>query len=161
MWASSARFVGSCESRILCMDWQESSSGEGGWLVTGCTNSTVGVSWINNNEAGVKRNGSLEPEEKHSPINSCADHDEDEDGEQEEQGGGRGGGEGEEGEGGASKRPVHRARPREDNCACTKEACLYKSHFILRGHTGEVGMTPSELLNSCMHSAKNKPHWRG
>ena len=150
MWASSARFVGSCESRVLCMDWQESSSGEGGWLVTGCTNSTVGVSWINNNEAGVKRNGSTEPEEKHSPINS----DEDEDGEEEEeQGGGRGGGEGEEGEGegGASKRPVRRARPREDNCACTKEACLYKSHFILRGHNGEVGMTPcNELLKVCI-----------
>ena len=140
MWASSARFVGSCESRVLCMDWQESSSGEGGWLVTGCTNSTVGVSWIDNKEAGVKRNDSLEPKEKRSPTSYCAD--EDKNGEEEE--GGGGGREGEEGEGGARKRPVHRVCPREDNCACTKEACLYKSHFILRSHTGEVGMTPNE-----------------
>ena len=135
------------------MDWQESSSDKGGWLVTGCTNSNVGVSWINNNEAGVKRNGSTEPDlEKHSPINSRADHDGDEDGEEEEeeQAGGRGGGEDEEGEGGASKRPEHRADPREDNCALTKEACFYKSHFLLRGHIGEVGMTPNELLNSCI-----------
>ena len=28
----------------------------------------------------------------------------------------------------------------EDNLACTKEACLYKSHFILRSHTGEVSI---------------------
>ena len=146
------------------MDWQESSSGEGGWLVTGCTNSKVGVSWINNNEAGVKRNGSTEPDlEKHSPINSRADHDGDEDGEEEdeEQGGGRGGGEDEEGEGEASKRLVHRAGPREDNCACNKEACLYKSHFLLQGHSGEVGMTPNELLNSCIVLKINKPHRRG
>ena len=114
------------------MDWQESSSDKGGWLVTGCTNNIVGVSWINNNEVGVKRNDSTEPEEKHSPINSRADQDAD--GEKEE-------GASVEGEGGASKRPVHRVRPREDICAYTKKACIYKSHFLLRGHIGEVGMT--------------------
>ncbi len=71
----------------------------------------------------MKRNGRLAPEEKHSPRNS--------DDEEEE--------EGEEGKAGASKRPVQKRVPaREDNVACTKEACLYKSHFVLRS-LGEVG----------------------
>lgn len=26
----------------------------------------------------------------------------------------------------------------EDNVACTEGACFYKSHFILKGHVGEV-----------------------
>lgn len=26
----------------------------------------------------------------------------------------------------------------EDSVACTEEACFYKSHFILKGHVGEV-----------------------
>lgn len=26
----------------------------------------------------------------------------------------------------------------KDNVACTEEACFYKSHFILKGHIGEV-----------------------
>ena len=127
MWASGARFVGSCESPVLCMDWQESSSGEGGWLVTGCSNGTVGVSWIDSKEASVARNGSLE-EHAQSPVGPCADEEE----------AGRGGWESKEA-GEAGERASKSLRvPREDNLACTKEACLYKSHFILRSHTGEV-----------------------
>ena len=133
MWASGARFVGSCESRVLCMDWQESSSGEGGWLVTGCSNGTVGVSWIASKEVGVGRRCSSSPEEQ-NPAGPG--------------GGGGGGGDGEEkgreseaaveGEAGERDGSTKKRFPCEDNLACTKEACLYKSHFILRSHTGEV-----------------------
>ena len=117
------------------MDWQESSGDEGGWLVTGCTNSTVGVSWIDSKEAyAVGRSGSSVDQ---SPADSCTGEDEEGEGgageEQESEGEERkAAGEEER----ASKNP--RASPREDNLACTKEACLYKSHFILRNHTGEV-----------------------
>ena len=121
------------------MDWQESSGGEGGWLVTGCSNGTVGVSWIDGKEASVARDSSLG---KHvqSPVGAqCVDHDEE----------GGGGWESEEGEAGeeASKKSLR--VPREDNLACTKEACLYKSHFILRNHTGEVGAVVSLSMCAC------------
>lgn len=112
MWASGAKFIGSCESKVLCIDWQDSSDGEGGWLVTGCNNGTVGVSWIANKEAVVRRrmrrrSGKEEQEQ---------DLDEEE----------------------REKTQTQRRDIPEDNLACTKEACLYKSHFILRSHTGEV-----------------------
>ena len=117
MWASRARFVGSCEGRITCMDWQESSRNEGGWLLTGCSSGTVGVSWINNkdnDDASVERCRTRGVEEDQG-------HDE-EGGERETQ----------------TARKKTSGLKHEDNLACTNEACLYKSHFILRNHTGEV-----------------------
>ena len=104
---------------MLCVDWQDSSNGEGGWLVTGCSNGTVGVSWVDNKEAVVRsRNSSIREEEENPGL--AADEEESE-------------------RGGEGERTNKLGRvQREDNLACTKEACLYKSHFILRSHTGEV-----------------------
>lgn len=121
MWASGAKFAGSCESRVLCIDWQESSDGDGGWLVTGCNNGTVGVSWIDNKEAVARK--SRGRRKNHGEWHLVLDE-EDAVGEEES-------GEGDE-------RTKEGIPIPEDNLACTKEACLYKSHFILRGHTGEV-----------------------
>lgn len=108
------------------MDWQESSSGEGGWLTTGCSNGTVGVSWIASKAAGVRKRCSSSSEEQ---IPAGLGHT---DGEEE--------GRESEAEVGVGERADNKQRfSHEDNLACTKEACLYKSHFILRSHTGEVG----------------------
>lgn len=79
MWASSAKCVGSCGSRIRSQDWQDSSDGQGGWLVTGSEEGVVGISWIASENAAP-----------------------------------------------------------DDNLACTKEACFYKSHFNMRRHVGQV-----------------------
>ena len=105
---------------MLCVDWQESSDGEGGWLVTGCSTGSVGVSWIDSKEAIAKKN-----------IASRLERDCEVESAEEEDGGGMKGQESETGE---------KSTTREDNLACTKAACLYKSHFILRNHTGEVRM---------------------
>ena len=112
---------------MLCVDWQESSGREGGWLVTGCSSGTVGVSWIDNKETIAKKK-----EEKKRPRRDGAgrftvgERNWDSDEEEEEC-------EGNEGVG-------RNSTTHEDNLACTREACLYKSHFILRNHTGEVSM---------------------
>ena len=123
MWASASKFIGSCESGVLCIDWQESSSGEGGWLVTGCNNGTVGVSWVDSKEAVAKRwrrrrrESSRGEQLVHDGLSLSDEEESDEE----------------------SDEVTNEARTiPEDNLACTKEACLYKSHFILRSHTGEV-----------------------
>lgn len=125
MWASAAKFTGSCESRVLCIDWQESSNGEGGWLVTGCNNGTVGVSWVDNKEAVARRRRRRRRRSESSRGEQLVQDGfflSDEEESDEEYG---------------EVTNEARAIP-EDNLACTKEACLYKSHFILRSHTGEV-----------------------
>ena len=126
MWASAAKFNGSCEGRVLCIDWQESSNGEGGWLVTGCNNGTVGVSWVYNKEAVARRRKRKKRENGGGEQLVQADGQSVSDKEESE---------GESGEVTNEGRAVP-----EDNLACTKEACLYKSHFILRSHTGEVSI---------------------
>ena len=124
MWASAAKFIGTCESRVLCIDWQESSNGEGGWLVTGCNNGTVGVSWVDNKEAVARRRRRRRGRESSRVEQLLQDglslSDEEETDEE------------------YVEVTNEARRIPEDNLACTKEACLYKSHFILRSHTGEV-----------------------
>ena len=78
------------------LHWQESSDGQGGWLVSGCDGGTVGVSWASNRACEFAGHGG------------------------------------------------------EDNVACTEGACFYKSHFILKGHVGEV---KDVLFCCCMQTA--------
>ena len=105
---------------MLCIDWQESSNGEGGWLVTGCNNGTVGVSWVEK-KGTVEAKRSKESDQI-STEQDCRARDGDMSSSEDNE---------------RSKEVEGRER-REDNLACTKEACLYKSHFILKSHTGEV-----------------------
>ena len=98
MWASGTRFEGTCTSKILCMDWMGSQDSRGGWLATGCSEGTVGVSWISNPEWNC----------------DAAEMDDERD----------------TATGGATRTP--------ENMACTEEASYYKSHFVLKGHLGEV-----------------------
>ena len=90
MWvyASGAILEGTCCSSILVTDWKEARDGSGGWLATGCSNGTLGISWV----SYQARSG----EELQDS----------------------------QGEGLVAQEE--------------KEGVLYKSHFLLRGHMGEV-----------------------
>ncbi len=81
MWASGARLEGTCSSNILLTDWKEARDSSGGWLASGCSDGTLGISWVSY-QARSGELVALDPEEE--------------------------------------------------------EEGLYKSHFILRGHLGEV-----------------------
>ena len=113
----------------MCIDWQESSNEDGGWLVTGCNNGTVGVSWIEGKgsvKLGKGRRTREKKEQESAGDEDCATELEDD------------------------ERSRERSNVPEDNLACTKEACLYKSHFILRSHTGEVNdsMSQYKVINT-------------
>ena len=98
MWASGARLEGTCGSTIKSTDWKESSDGSGGWLATGCSAGTVGISWISCPSA--RSTSRIEGEE----AGTCDIH---------------------------APEGVY-ATPSDG------EGSLYKSHFLLRGHLGEV-----------------------
>ena len=86
MWASAATFEVACGSKVLSVDWKQSTDGQGGWLVTSGSEGTVGVSWIAHRGAETAN------------VNGAG----------------------------------------VDNVACSEGACMFKSHFNLRGHSGKV-----------------------